>query len=179
MYEIGKQTEGYAMPVLDRMCLSRIHLSLGCIIDTTICTQFQTGHLCFPIASKQSQLCAVEKGMLGIILFLYSVKHLGIFCLFVSFSVHGSFGCAYVCVAHGCLLSAEAREGCRAPGTGINNCCKLLCECWGSNPSLLEEQQTPLTVQPTLWLPSVVHFKNSRKQECPSKVKYMYVYTYL
>lgn len=111
MYEIGRQTESYAMAVLGRMYLSRIlHLSLGCIIDATICTQFQTEHLCFPIISKQTQVCALERDTLGITVLVNSVKHLGE-CLFVSFSMYGSLPCAYGCAAQGCLVCAEARKG--------------------------------------------------------------------
>lgn len=65
MYEIGKEIESCATPILDRKCVGR-SLHHSCVVyliqPFTLCwlLSMLTGHLHIPITSKHTQFCALK-----------------------------------------------------------------------------------------------------------------------
>lgn len=60
--------------------------------------------------------------------------------------------CLYICKCAVCIPGASRRPegGAISSGTGVTDLCELPCGFRGLNPGALQEQQVPLTAEPSL-----------------------------
>lgn len=66
--------------------------------------------------------------------------------------MYGCSSCMYVRAPYACLVPEKARRKTQVPQTGVKDSCELVCGCWQSNQSPLEEQPMFLTTEPSLQL---------------------------